>query len=317
MVQAGLASEVILEKIKISRCNFETEPHVLIELKHRGVPDAVLSAMIKAPYGMPLKPPADKPIPPPASADQPSTSSAVEENAVGREAVKALRKLVSATDVGVSYVNYGPLVAEVKTDVDDAILRMSDGDLKNAVASSMRQYEMAAEVWRLYWRSDFIDGEYKDIATKQYGVKKQGLFRVVWRSEFLAAIWGEARNQFEIAQRLLPQRVVNGQTHVLAGAWTITLEAQNQTFEFALTVDANGMGTIRSPMGSGPANIGCRERHCTIFASDTYKKQTMGIRLDGTLDSDGVLTGSATITRGKESVTTTFKGMKLGRASTQ
>ncbi|CAN5548573.1 hypothetical protein BH20ACI3_BH20ACI3_38890 [soil metagenome] len=53
MVTAGLSSEVIMAKIKVSRCNFDTDPSVLAELKHRGVPDDVLLAMVEAPDGAP------------------------------------------------------------------------------------------------------------------------------------------------------------------------------------------------------------------------------------------------------------------------
>jgi hypothetical protein len=46
MVKAGLSAEVIISKIKTSRCNFETDPSILAEMKHNGVPNEVLKAMI-------------------------------------------------------------------------------------------------------------------------------------------------------------------------------------------------------------------------------------------------------------------------------
>ena len=51
MVAAGIASEVIVEKIRTSACSFDTFPPVLAELKSKGVPDAVLYAMVRAPHG--------------------------------------------------------------------------------------------------------------------------------------------------------------------------------------------------------------------------------------------------------------------------
>ena len=53
MVQAGLSAEIVAAKIKASRCAFDTRPSVLAELKQQGVPDAVLLAMVQAPYGAP------------------------------------------------------------------------------------------------------------------------------------------------------------------------------------------------------------------------------------------------------------------------
>lgn len=59
MAQAGLSSDVIIAKIKISRCNFDTEPTQLVELKTKGVANEVLQAMIEAPYGNPRSTPVE------------------------------------------------------------------------------------------------------------------------------------------------------------------------------------------------------------------------------------------------------------------
>lgn len=53
MVKADLSPEVIITKIRTSRCHFDTTPSVLAELKQSGVPNDVLLAMINAPYGAP------------------------------------------------------------------------------------------------------------------------------------------------------------------------------------------------------------------------------------------------------------------------
>jgi hypothetical protein len=53
MVDRGLGSDAIVKTIKVSPCTFDTFPSVMKELKRRGVPEAVLQAMIDAPYGPP------------------------------------------------------------------------------------------------------------------------------------------------------------------------------------------------------------------------------------------------------------------------
>lgn len=55
MVRAKLPSALIVEKINTSNCNFDTFPSVLAELKHKGVTDEVLMAMVQAPHGSPQK----------------------------------------------------------------------------------------------------------------------------------------------------------------------------------------------------------------------------------------------------------------------
>lgn len=51
MVQQRVAEEAIIKVIKSSPCTFDTFPPVLKDMKRRGVSDAVLQAMIEAPYG--------------------------------------------------------------------------------------------------------------------------------------------------------------------------------------------------------------------------------------------------------------------------
>jgi len=51
MVEKKLATEDIVKTIKASPCTFDTFPPLLKEMKRRGVPEAVLQAMVEAPYG--------------------------------------------------------------------------------------------------------------------------------------------------------------------------------------------------------------------------------------------------------------------------
>jgi hypothetical protein len=51
MVQSHLSEEAIIKTIKGSPCTFDTFPPVLRDMRRRGVPDAVLQAMIEVPYG--------------------------------------------------------------------------------------------------------------------------------------------------------------------------------------------------------------------------------------------------------------------------
>lgn len=55
MVQRHLSEADIVKAIKTSPCTFDTFPPVLQDMKRRGVPDAVLQAMLEAPYGPSLQ----------------------------------------------------------------------------------------------------------------------------------------------------------------------------------------------------------------------------------------------------------------------
>lgn len=49
MVEARIAAEVVVEKIKASPCDFDTSPGALRALKEAGVPDALLLVMVMSP----------------------------------------------------------------------------------------------------------------------------------------------------------------------------------------------------------------------------------------------------------------------------
>ena len=51
MVEKRVGVEAIVTTIKSSACTFDTFPPLLKEMKRRGVPEAVLKAMLEAPYG--------------------------------------------------------------------------------------------------------------------------------------------------------------------------------------------------------------------------------------------------------------------------
>lgn len=51
MVEKKVETETIVKTIKSSPCTFDTFPPLLKEMKRRGVPEAVLQAMLEAPYG--------------------------------------------------------------------------------------------------------------------------------------------------------------------------------------------------------------------------------------------------------------------------
>jgi hypothetical protein len=53
MHKAGVKPSEIIARILISNCNFDTFPPVLRELKLKGLPDTVITAMVMVPYGPP------------------------------------------------------------------------------------------------------------------------------------------------------------------------------------------------------------------------------------------------------------------------
>jgi hypothetical protein len=307
MLKAGLSPELVVAKIKASKTNFDTSPAALAELKQGGVPENVLMAMVEAGA---------------ASASKPGSEQRNTQAEAAQAALKALRRLTSATDVGTSYVNYSPLVVEVKAEVEDALARMNDGDLKTSIRAAMNEYEYAAHVWQATWRNDFVEGDLKDVAVKNYGVQKKGWLKVVWRDDFLRAIWRQARNHFETANIILSSvssassADSAGTSNELVGAWKISLTGPSgQTVEIDMTVEkASGgyLATLRTPMGNLSTNRVIKQGgDFTVYASDHEKKRTVFLSLSGTIDA-GTMKGTATLNDGKQSGSAPFTGSKYG-----
>ena len=65
------------------------------------------------------------------------------------EAISALRKIQAATQVGVSYQQYGQLLIEAKAKTNDAIRSLPEGSLKTELTGAMDAYADAATVWAI------------------------------------------------------------------------------------------------------------------------------------------------------------------------
>jgi hypothetical protein len=63
------------------------------------------------------------------------------------QALRALRKLAGATEVGVNYQQYSALVIDAKAAVDEALATVTNEDLKSELKSSMDAYVDAGHIW--------------------------------------------------------------------------------------------------------------------------------------------------------------------------
>lgn len=67
--------------------------------------------------------------------------------AAANAALKALRKVTSATEVGVSYSQYGSLLIEAKPEIDGAMAVLPEGQLKSDISTVIEAHIDAREAW--------------------------------------------------------------------------------------------------------------------------------------------------------------------------
>ena len=131
------------------------------------------------------------------------------EKTAANDAIKALRKIEAATQVGVNFQQYGQLVIEAKAQVNDATAKLPDGELKKELSASMEAYADAAQAWnekiggRTTMSADVGIGK---VLIPKYSLPTEtyssGLFPHVDIDTALQVMWGEAKKHLDKASSL-------------------------------------------------------------------------------------------------------------------
>ncbi|MDX6498994.1 MAG: hypothetical protein QOG23_2254 [Blastocatellia bacterium] len=148
------------------------------------------------------------------------SDNSAKQKAVATDALKALRKMDTATDVGVSYMQYGPMLIEAKTSVNDALSGLPDGQLKDELNAAIEAYSDANTLWRLTNNEGIklsgpLEGTVTVPSSAEQIVKKyhvpdifgtvhdEGNAGVVSKQSALSAIWKVARSHIDTASSLI------------------------------------------------------------------------------------------------------------------
>lgn len=103
------------------------------------------------------------------------------------KAVKSLKSLATATEVGINNRDYSNRLIEVKTVIDEQLPLIPEGDLKKAISDAFKAYQSASEIW--------------DLSLKLRSTEDTRRLR----EETLTTAWGIARKRLEQAEALLMQ----------------------------------------------------------------------------------------------------------------
>jgi hypothetical protein len=119
-------------------------------------------------------------------------------------AMGALRKLESSAQVGVSYMNYGPLLIEANAKVNEASAKLPDGELKNELKLAIDAYERAGSLWTrtLNWGEYALDDVRPALTEEDQNKYSLGL-SAVSRSEAMSTLWKAGSKHIARASQLL------------------------------------------------------------------------------------------------------------------
>jgi hypothetical protein len=139
------------------------------------------------------------------SALSPQTATAA------RAAIKELRKLAGATEIGISFREYGSRLIDIKTTVDEALASIREGELKTEISLALEAYVDAGQAWNTIIkdgnaRYDYtlsLDKEWMRIIEK-YSLSPDSTL-VYGQDRVLSTIWQEARTHLNRASSLIEQ----------------------------------------------------------------------------------------------------------------
>lgn len=144
-----------------------------------------------------------------------SNLSAEQKSTVG-DAVKLLRKVDAATEVGVSYAQYGPMLIDAQASVNEASTSLPEGELKNELKLAIEGYKDAYLAWQVTNKHGFISvgrSVPPGMAEGSHLVKKYSIpltfpndpekISLVSKGDALNTIWKVARTHIDKASSLL------------------------------------------------------------------------------------------------------------------
>jgi hypothetical protein len=126
------------------------------------------------------------------------------------EAIKSLKKLSAATDVGVNFQDYGRRVIDVKAEVEELLLNIADEFIKNEIKSAMEAYVDAGSAWNFTVQNRgvlFIDFEPAITLRPKYNLptSRLGSMTLISKEAALSTIWAKAKAHIENAQKGKPE----------------------------------------------------------------------------------------------------------------
>jgi hypothetical protein len=125
------------------------------------------------------------------------------------DALKALRKMASATEIGINFQEYGTRAIDAKADVDEALRQLPDGELKTEIGLAIEAYADAGRAWNKMLRYDFMLVEEEPTFPEKYSIPTTRSETspthsfMNGRDAILSAIWKAARSHIDRASSLL------------------------------------------------------------------------------------------------------------------
>lgn len=130
------------------------------------------------------------------------------------EALKALRKIAGATEIGVSMRDYSQLVLDAASTCDEALRKLPDSDFKSAALESRQAFIDARTLWGSMFDSQYVSVflKYNDSLISKYQIDSNVLEKLrslefaktidMPKGIFLSPVWKAAKEHLGEAEKL-------------------------------------------------------------------------------------------------------------------
>lgn len=138
----------------------------------------------------------------------PKAPSAAEKNTEAiANALKALRKLSSATEVGVNFQVYSGRIIDVKTEINEILPDISEGNEKNEIILAMETYADAGSLWNGYIQDKYYSvSSAAKLLLKKYSMSYDTDGNCIFESScVLPRVWEIAKKHLENASKVKVQ----------------------------------------------------------------------------------------------------------------
>jgi hypothetical protein len=120
-------------------------------------------------------------------------------------ALKSLRKMAGAAQMGINFQEYSSRIIDAKADVDESLAQLPNGEVKKEIALALQAYVDAKTIWNDAATSDSVFTFLEPAKTLQrkYKIPERQKGTATDKSVALSTIWSAASKHIERASKVL------------------------------------------------------------------------------------------------------------------
>ncbi len=120
-------------------------------------------------------------------------------------ALKSLRKMAGAAQMGINFQEYSSRIIDVKADVDESVAQLPNGEIKKEINQALQAYIDAKTIWNDSATTELVltQSEPGKSLQRKYKIPETTKGLVAEKTVALSTIWSVASKHIERASKVL------------------------------------------------------------------------------------------------------------------